>query len=212
MVALPLKSISSSDLPHSYWKRRGLFSPWWNCPCAPLDHEALREECPTLCKGVCMEGLGCFSEHFQKVLQGTPTAFPCILSRIWAALLSIQRSTRKSKCTDIVRRLTAVSSLLQDACWIIWRQRKEANWISPNSLICLLRLVISHWQWTGGHHWFLSQWNPCKFAVSLCQHQVSQGKTAPPVTLSEGSSLSPRLNVHVTSAMLCWPLGSLGGA
>lgn len=52
---------------------------------------------------------------------------------------------------------------------------------------------------------------PCKFKVSLCQHRVSQRKTAPPGMLSEGSSLSPHLNVHVTSAMLCWPLGSLRG-
>lgn len=46
----------------------------------------------------------------------------------------------------LFRRVTAVPSLFQGVCWISWRQKKEANWISLNSLISLLRSVNSCWE------------------------------------------------------------------
>lgn len=74
---------------------------------------------------------------------------------------------QKSKCKGLFGSITAVSPFLQGVCWITWRQRKEANWISQNSLICLLRLVNSLWKPIQGHDLLLSQWNSCKFEVCV---------------------------------------------
>lgn len=93
--------------------------------------------------------------------------------------------------------MTAVSPLLQGVCWISWRQKKGANWISPNSLISLLRSVNSWWE--KDPRAVITQWNSCKSEVSQSKDFLEENSSSWCVFL--GILLILLVHVHIRSVL-----------
>lgn len=82
----------------------------------------------------------------RKMLQWTPILVPRIFCRMESDLLPMFREAPGKTNLQIIRKSYSSPSSPQGVCWISWRQKKEANWTSPNSLTSLLRSVNSHWE------------------------------------------------------------------
>lgn len=152
MVVPHLKSIKSSPLHCSHWKfGSGFYSPHGKIVLsfAPLVYNSLNDECPAVCNwSVWNRGeFGLFGSFPKgRCSSGHPFWF-LGFSLGWRQICCLCSEKHQGKqIYRLFGRVTAVPPLLQGVCWISWRQKKEANWTSPNSLTSLLRSVNSHWE------------------------------------------------------------------